>query len=253
MASRTTPGSPIWADLGTTSVPGSKDFYTSLFGWTAEDLGPQAGGYGIFHQDGKRIAGVGPATDPDRGTSWTVYFATDDADQAAARVAANGGEVVVEPSDVMGQGRMAVFTDPAGAFFSVWQPLAMAGADLFDEPGSLTWAELYTNDIEAVRSFYSVVLPVKTRDVDAGEGMRYTLFDAGGVSVAGAMQAPEAGPPRWSVYFAVDELDPAADKAIQLGATEMLRQDSPPGRFAILEDPQGGTLNIIRNNPDFSM
>ncbi|WP_446215694.1 hypothetical protein [Micromonospora sp. IBHARD004] len=39
-------------------------------------------------------------------------------------------------------------------------------------------------------------------------------------------------PSVWSVYFAVDDCAATADLAISLGATEMLRQDSPAGRFA---------------------
>lgn len=253
MSSRTAHGSPIWIDLGTTDVAGAKDFYTKLFGWTIDELGPEAGGYGIFRRGGKRVAGVGAATDPDRGTSWAIYFATDDVEQSAARVAANGGEVIVAPMDVMDQGRMAVFTDPSGAFFSMWQPMAHRGAELFDEHGSLTWVELYTDDIESARSFYGVVLQVQTRDVDAGVGMSYTVFESGGRAVAGGMQAPEAGPPHWSVYFAVDEVDPVADQAIASGGAELLRQDSPAGRFATLRDPQGGTFSVIKNDPDFSI
>jgi uncharacterized protein len=248
-------GTPNWVDIGTTDVPGATAFYTELFGWTAEDLGTDSGGYGFFRRNGKMVGGFGPATDPARGTSWAVYFATDDADQTASQVEANGGTVVAAPMDVMEQGRMAVFQDPAGAYFSVWQPGMHKGCEVVGEPGSLSWAELTSSDVTAAKDFYQAVLPVSAQDMDMGEGSTYTLLKVGGTSVAGAMTAsPDNAdkPAHWSVYFAVDDCDAVADKAIELGATEMMRQDSPAGRFAVLSDPQGGTFCLIQNNPDFS-
>jgi predicted enzyme related to lactoylglutathione lyase len=249
-------GEPSWVDIGTTDVKGAIDFYTALFGWTHLDFGPEAGGYGVFLRDGKRVAGIGPATDPGRGTSWSTYLATADADATAARVEGAGGNVIMSPGEVMDQGRMAVFTDPAGAFFSVWQAGAHKGTEVRGEHGSLTWAELMTTDLDAAKAFYTKVFGVTARDADAGDGGTYTLIEAGGDPVAGAMQIrPDWGPmpAHWSVYFAVDDCDATADRAIELGATEMMRMDSPAGRFASLSDPQGGSFSIIRNDPNFSM
>jgi len=249
------PGTPNWVDLGSTDVPGASGFYGSLFGWTVDDLGPEAGGYGIFRKNGRQVAGVGPATDPSRGTSWATYFATDDADDVASKVQANGGQVVMAPMDVMDQGRMAVCTDPTGVFFAVWQAGKHLGAELVNEPGSLTWNELTTTDMAAAKAFYPAVLGVTIRDVSMGEGMTYTLFEVDDRAVAGGMQVDPAGmPTQWSVYFAVDDCDAVHAKAVELGATPVMGpEDAPPGRFAILTDPQGGIFSIIRNNPDFSI
>ena len=249
------PGTPNWVDLGSTDVPGATGFYGSLFGWTVDDLGPEAGGYGIFRKNGRQVAGVGPATDPSRGTSWATYFATDDADDVASKVQANGGQVVMAPMDVMDQGRMAVCTDPTGVFFAVWQAGKHLGAELVNEPGSLTWNELTTTDMAAAKAFYPAVLGVTIRDVSMGEGMTYTLFEVDNRAVAGGMQVDPAGmPTQWSVYFAVDDCDAVHAKAVELGATPVMGpEDAPPGRFAILTDPQGGIFSIIRNNPDFSI
>ncbi|TMM39687.1 MAG: VOC family protein [Actinobacteria bacterium] len=249
------PGTPNWVDLGSTDVPGATGFYGSLFGWTVDDLGPEAGGYGIFRKNGRQVAGVGPATDPSRGTSWATYFATDDADDVASKVQANGGQVVMAPMDVMDQGRMAVCTDPTGVFFAVWQAGKHLGAELVNEPGCLTWNELTTTDMAAAKAFYPAVLGVTIRDVSMGEGMTYTLFEVDDRAVAGGMQVDPAGmPTQWSVYFAVDDCDAVHAKAVELGATPVMGpEDAPPGRFAILTDPQGGIFSIIRNNPDFSI
>jgi uncharacterized protein len=250
------PGSPNWIDLGSTDTAAAAQFYGSLFGWTLEDLGPDAGGYGQFRKDGKLVAGLGQATDPARGSSWSTYFATTDTDDSAAKVEANGGKVILAPMDIMGAGRMAVFTDPAGAFFAVWQPGNHQGVELTNEPGSLTWNELMTTDIDACKTFYSRVLGVSTRDVNMGDGPPYTLLEVGDRSVAGAMPIDPAWgpmPSAWTVYFAVDDCDAVHAKAVELGAkTVTAPQDTPAGRFAGLADPQGAAFSIIKNNPDFS-
>jgi uncharacterized protein len=249
------PGTPNWVDLGTTDVNGAAAFYGQLFGWTLEDLGPDAGGYGIFYKDGKQVAGVGPATDPDRGTSWAIYFATDDADTTAARVEKNGGKVIMAPMDVMDQGRMAVFQDPTGAYFSVWQPGQHKGAELVDAPGAMYWAELMTTDVASAAAFYNAVFGMSIREVDMGGGMMYTLLKVGDANVAGLM-APGPGegsaPAHWAVYFAAEDTDATADHAVQLGGSETVRDDSPAGRFAWLIDPQGGKFCVIKPDPDFA-
>lgn len=249
-------GTPIWVELGTSDVAAATAFYGGLFGWTYEELGPDAGGYGFFRKDGKQAAGIGPATDPARGTSWATYF-QGDADATASRVASSGGQVIAAPMDVMDQGRMAVFTDPAGAFFSVWQPGRHTGVEVTTEPGSFTWSELITSDGDGAKDFYPQVLGVGVRTVSMGEGGDYILLEAGSRPVAGAMQSdPSWGPTptRWDVYFAVDDCDAAHARALELGGTSAIEpRDSPAGRFAAITDPQGGRFSIIKNDPNFSM
>jgi predicted enzyme related to lactoylglutathione lyase len=242
------PGQPAWVDLGTSDVPAASAFYTGVFGWTIDDLGPEAGGYGILRKDGQQIGGIGPATDDSRGTSWSIYFSTDDANDTESRVATGGGTVIMPPMDVMDQGRMAVFQDPVGAYFSVWQAGKLTGMDVIRVPGTVSWVELYSTDLESVTGFYATVLGVGVREIP---GMGYTLFEVDGESVAGAMASPEATS-RWQVYFEVEDADAVADRALELGAEELLRQDSPAGRLASLVDPQGGVFCIIRSDPDFT-
>jgi predicted enzyme related to lactoylglutathione lyase len=250
------PGTPNWVDLGSTDVKAAAAFYSELFGWAVEDMGAESGGYGLIRKDGRQVGGIGPATDPSRGTSWSIYFSTDDAEETAASVVTNGGRVILAPLDVMDQGRMSVFQDPTGAYFSVWEPGKHAGAEIVDAPGAMSWVELMTTDVAAAKAFYASVLGVSTRDVEMPNGMMYTLFGADGQNVAGAMAiGPEATPmpSHWSVYFAVDDCDAVADRALELGGGETLRDSSPAGRLAFLTDPQGGAFCIITPDPTFTM
>ncbi len=226
-------GAPNWIDLGSTDLKSAHVFYGSLFGWTAQELGPEARGLGFYLKDDRLVAGFGPATGSSRRTRWAVYFHTPDVAAAADRVVELGGRIVVKPLQIFDNGRMAVFADPAGAYFSVWQPEKHAGCEVSGEPGTLSWAELYTSDVEAAKSFYSKVLEVCACGAH---------FESGGVAVAGVTRGPQN---RWAVCFAVDDCDKAAERALAMGGARRLRRDSAAGRLAVLDDPQGGRFGVI--------
>ena len=54
-------------------------------------------------------------------------------------------------------------------------------------------------------------------------------------------------PSAWGVYFAVADCEATLELAKSLGGDVVLPpRDIPPGRFAVLRDPQGGSCSIIR-------
>jgi predicted enzyme related to lactoylglutathione lyase len=244
------PGVPNWVDLATADLEDAIRFYTTLFGWTAEISGDDFGGYTTFLLNGLPVAGAGPLFGEGQPTAWSTYVAVDDADVVAARVEAATGKVLVPPFDVMDQGRMAAFLDPAGAPFSVWEAGMMRGAEVFDLPGALTWAELNTRDLEGAQAFYGAVFGWTFRQTQVGS-LPYVICELNRTSVAGIQLMvgsawPDDLPPHWLVYFAVGDCDAATDHAYALGG----RIVHPPttiavGRYAVLEDPQGGTFAVL--------
>ena len=70
----------------------------------------------------------------------------------------------------MDVGRSAVFADPMGAAFSIWQPRAHKGAGLVDEPGTYSWSELVTTDVPAASRFYETVFGWGTEGHGEGQG-----------------------------------------------------------------------------------
>ena len=249
--SHPTPGVPNWVDLGTADLGDATRFYTGLFGWEADVSGEEYGGYTTFRLDGRAAAGAGPLYGEGQPTAWSTYVATDDADEIAARVEAAGGKVLVAPFDVMYQGRMAAFLDQAGAPFSVWQPGTMKGADVFDVPGALTWNELTTRDVEGSAAFYGAVFGWVARESSMG-GLPYIVWEHQGETIAGMQpmdgdEWPDDLPPHWMVYFAVGDCDDAAALAQSLGGRVLRPPTSLPiGRYAVLQDRQGGTFSILR-------
>jgi predicted enzyme related to lactoylglutathione lyase len=243
-------GTPTWVDLASPDVESAKSFYTQLFGWTAETVpAPEAGGYTFFKKDGRVVCAVGPAMDPNQPPAWTTYVSTADAEATAKAVEGAGGKVMVPPFDVMDQGRMAVFQDPTGAFFSVWQPIAMFGAELVNQPGSFGWNELATRDLQAAKTFYNRVFGWTEQTHGIGTGA-YTEFQVEGRSIAGGMDMgqnfPPQVPPHWAVYFVVEDCDASLARVVELGGHQIRpAMDIEPGRFAVVTDPQGAAFSII--------
>lgn len=247
------PGTPSWVDLGSSDVKESAQFYGSLFGWEFQDAGPDAGGYGMLTKGGKMVAGLGPKMDANQPEVWTTYVSVADADATAAAVSAAGGMVLMPPMDVMDAGRMAIFMDDAGAAIAAWQPNQHKGAELVNEPGTLCWNELNSRDVEKSKAFYQQVFGW-AGDTNQMGPMTYTEWKLDGETIGGMAemgpQFPADVPPHWLVYFAVDDADATAARAVELGGQVVVpAMDIPPGRFAVLADPHGAPFAILKLNP----
>jgi predicted enzyme related to lactoylglutathione lyase len=250
------PGVPSWVDMGSPDPQGASDFYGALFGWDAPEGPAETGGYRVAMVGDRAVAGIAPAQNPGP-PFWSTYVAVDSADDAAGRVTAAGGQVIVPPMDVLDVGRMAVFADPAGAAFAVWQAGTHPGAQLVNEPGTWSWSELITTDVDASKTFYGAVFGWTGNTMGAGPTGAYTEWHVHGRAVAGMMQKPPMMPAEvpshWAVYFAVADCDSAVARIAELGGTVMMPpMDIEPGRFAVVADPYGATFNVIALKPELA-
>jgi predicted enzyme related to lactoylglutathione lyase len=248
------PGTPAWVDLGTPDPAAAKTFYESLFGWELLDMGPDAGGYMIATKDGKQVAGLGPQQGPPGAPPWwTTYIYIEDADATAKAIEAAGGNVMAPPFDVMEAGRMAVFTDAEGAVCAIFQPNQHRGAQLVNEPGSFGWNELASRDIDGAKKFYGEVFGWQGDTQEMGP-MTYTEWKLNGTTIGGMRAIGDMDPPgmpaNWLVYFVTDDTDAAVGRVTAGGGQVMMPPtDIPPGRFAIVSDPQGAMFALIKLNP----
>lgn len=246
-------GEPCWQDQSSSDSEKAVAFYSGLFGWQCPEASPELGGYRNCLLRGRNVAGISPLMDPSSPTAWSIYVKVDDADDVAARVRANGGQVVVEPMDVMDLGRMAFFIDPTGAAFGTWQPGVHRGAGVRNEHGAFCWHELITTDVAAATTFYAAVFGWAAHaHGPAGPG-GYTEFQVGEKMVAGMMAKPAAmpaeAPPYWGVYFAVDDVDAAVARVAELGGRVLFGpMDIEPGRFATVADSTGAAFNILKSS-----
>jgi predicted enzyme related to lactoylglutathione lyase len=183
------PGVPCWVDASEPDPKAAVGFYGGLFGWEFEDMMPPSSerkyfvarcetrGSSLFDSSGDLrggdVAAVGsiPEAAPPRGM-WNTYFWVESADEVASKVREADGGVVVEPFDLRDAARVAVFTDPEGAAFRVWEAKEHKGARLVNDPGSLNFNGLNTRDVEGARSFYGSVFGWQTLTMDGGAAGR---------------------------------------------------------------------------------
>src|SRR3954470_8274938 len=104
-------GVPCWVDTSQPDPDAAAQFYGGLFGWELEDVMPPGSEVKYLMA---RIRGRPAAADrsapqgaPPMAT-WNTYVWVDSADETAAKARDAGGQVFMDPFDVMDAGRMAV-------------------------------------------------------------------------------------------------------------------------------------------------
>jgi hypothetical protein len=253
------PGTFSWVDLSTTDPEDAKRFYARLFGWEFDDL-PVGNGsvYTMCRLDGHNVCALSGQTEQERSMGipphWNNYVTVADVDASAARARALGGNVIMEPFDVLEAGRMSVVADPGGAAFCMWQPRESIGATVVNVPGALTWNELATKDIPGAKEFYGGLFDWGFEDMDTAGGPAYVIVRNADRSNGGIREQSEAEagiPPHWLPYLAVDTADAAVTRARELGGNVLMEPMTvPAGRFAALSDPQGAVFAVFEGDFD---
>jgi predicted enzyme related to lactoylglutathione lyase len=249
-------GAPCWIELFTSDVEKGRAFYHELFGWTSDDPAEELGGYFTFYKDGVRVAG-GMRNDGQSGAPdvWSVYLACEDANATADAAKANGGQVAVEPMEVMDLGTMLVVSDTGGAVIGGWQPGTHQGFGVYAEPGTPHWFELQTRDYDASVDFYRKVFAWDTHVASDTPELHYTTLGEGEAALAGIMDAsaslPDGVPATWSIYFGADDADATLARIVELGGSIVEpAADTPYGRLATAADPSGINFKLIQPPAD---
>lgn len=260
-------GSPCWLDLGAPDVRAAADFYGAVFGWEfqpygGDEPGTGADGYGVLRQGGRIVGAIGKLTEAGARPAWTLYFNTPDADATAEAVEKGGGTVRVAPAAAGDMGRMAQFTDPQGGQFAVWQPGSDEGLEAVDEPGTLSWTELYTTDSAAAQEFYGSLFGWRTQDMELPGGSgTYTIIGPAGLGEdrmhGGIMQLPAeylqltGGKPYWHPVFATADCDDSVARVTANGGTVQMGPEDAVGvgRLAVVVDPFGADFVLLNPQP----
>jgi uncharacterized protein len=228
-------GAVVWHDHASSDPERATQFYTALFGWRTEAR-PDIN-YTMIVDDGTQHGGFWPPAEEGLPAGWIGHVLVNDVDATAGRAEAAGGSVLFGPMDAPAGRRFAVIRDPEGAVLSAYS----SPGESSPPQGVFGWDELYADDIEAAKSFYSEVFGWTASEMDMGEGRTYTIFNSGDQQRAGAMEKPPGmtAPSHWLVYIVSDDVDAHAAKAKELGAQVYMEPFDVPtvGRLAILADP----------------
>jgi len=237
-------GAFVWHDYGSNDPEKAQQFYTALFGWQTEV--PADMDYTMIVADGTQHGGFWPPAPVDAPAQWIGHVLVKDVDDTAARAEAAGGSLLFEPMDAPEGRRFAVIRDPEGAALSAYS----SPGDSSPPQGVFGWDELYVDDIERAKSFYSEVFGWTTSEMDMGEGRSYTIFSSGDQQRAGGMAKPPGmqAPSHWLVYIMSADVDGHTSKAKDLGAQVHMEPFDVPtvGRMSILADPAGAPFGLFK-------
>jgi uncharacterized protein len=249
-------GDFCWIELATTDAAGAKKFYNGLLNWEAKDTpaGPDMI-YTQLYREGKNVGAIYQMNQEqvERGipVHWKSYISVNNVDETVEKAKALGAQINYGPIDVMEAGKMAVIQDPTGAVIAVWEPKEHAGVEMKDAAGSLCWNELMTRDAEKAKDFYTELFDWESKSEDMG-GFTYTSFFNNGVQHCGMIQmdGEEWGDmnSHWLPYITVEDCDADVAKVEALGGKVCVPPTDIPkvGRFALVTDPQGAAINIIK-------
>jgi predicted enzyme related to lactoylglutathione lyase len=244
------PGTFSWVDLTSTDQAAAKEFYSSLFGWEAQDSPVGEGAYySMMLVGGKHVCAIAPQPQQQREAGmpamWNSYITVESADEAAERAKELGANVHAPPFDVMQAGRMAVIQDPQGAFFMVWEPRENIGAQLVNAPGALVWNELSSSDLEASSAFYGGLFGWQVAPFEGSPEPYLSIKN--GEANNGGMREPSAPgtPPHWLVYFGMEEIEAGLAKVSELGGTILAGPiDIQIAKIGVVMDPQGAVFAL---------
>lgn len=114
-------------------------------------------------------------------------------------------------------------------------------------PNTPAWFDLMTSDADAARAFYGELFGW-TFDVQGPEYGHYAVAMKDNEVAAGLGQLPpDAGfPPSWTVYFAVESADAAAESASAHGGQVLMApmDVGTQGRMAIIVDKTGAVFGV---------
>jgi hypothetical protein len=242
------PGKFIWFEHVSSDVDKARAFYGELLGWNSDAVPMGEGSYQMIMNGEDGIGGF-RSIDAGQPAHWMSYVSVTDVDATAQAAAAAGAKILLPPTDFPPVGRGATLQDPQGGIFSIWK---LNEGDRPDRPtpiGDWYWNELVTSDAQAALAFYTNLLGYLVDPMPMAGGGTYYVLKTGDTPRGGLMQrsAPNA-PTGWLPYLRVADCDASYAEALKLGANSCVEPTDIPnvGRFAVLQDPTGAAVAIIR-------
>ena len=249
------PGKFVWFEHSSKDSKPAQEFYGELLGWKVKPFPMGDADYQMILTGetwDTMIGGYAPAGGDGGPSRWIATVSVEDVDAAANTAVTNGGRILDAPSDLPGVGRRARIGDPQGAELGLLSDARGDKPDVTAASGGWLWSELHTTEPAKALSFYEKVAGFSHRSVDMGPGEKYHVLFRDGVDRGGVTGHLPAGvPPHWLPYVAIEDVDETVARAGKRGARIPARPEDIPGigRFAVLQDPAGALLAIMKPLP----
>jgi len=242
------PGKFVWFDLLSENPAAARSFYSEVFGWRFDAFGADGDDAYYLIRNGDVVIGGLARLDGDDAdvpqSLWLPTLSVEDVDAAAALAKGSGGQVLRQPEDFPGRGRIAAVRDPNGA------TLLLLRSDDGDPPdraapvGAWLWTDLWTPDAAEAKGFYAALAGFEARDIEASKEHVYHVFGRDGRARAGMVELLEQRvDPNWLPYVRVADVDETVRRAEAHGGRVLLRSAD----VAVLMDPAGAAVGVQRH------
>ncbi|HTS76370.1 MAG TPA: VOC family protein [Bryobacteraceae bacterium] len=113
------PNPVVHFEIGCRNTNAAADFYSKLFGWTAEQQGPAAM---INTGSSEGVQGHFTALGHEPHHYTMFYVSVDDVGASVAKAVSLGAKTVVPKQDIPNYGSFAWIADPDGNVIGLWKP-----------------------------------------------------------------------------------------------------------------------------------
>ena len=246
-------GKFAWYELMTSDTQAAGKFYSDVVGWSTKEVSSDSKfPYTTFNLGEVGMAGM---LNIPGHAAWIGYIAVGDVDAHVEKIVEAGGKQLRAATDIPGMLRFAVVSDPQDAAFVVFTPdPAMPSPERPQPPtpGTISWHELYTTDLEGGYEFYKKLFGwTKLTDMDMGPMGVYRIFDEGDhkqMGDGGMMnKAPQIPVSCWGFYIQVDSIGGAVKRVTAGGGKVVNGPMQVPGGGWIIQgqDPQGAMFALV--------
>jgi uncharacterized protein len=244
-------GQVLWYELLTTDMKAAEKFYSTVVGWAVSPFEGSPQPYDMWMRSSGEPEGGVMTIPPGMNfpPHWEMYVGVDKIEDAIKLIERLGGSALGPLIEVPTVGRMRTMMDPQKAVFAIYEPSSPPKPEAEPQIGEGSWHELMTTDAEAAMKFYTEVFGWKpTETMDMGPMGKYHMFGRS-FPLGGMMNKPKEMaqvPPNWNLYFRVDDVHAAGERAKANGGQVINGPMEVPGGDWIVNcvDPQGAHFSL---------
>ena len=115
----------VHAELNSTDIDKSKNFYGKLFDWKYEEMTGADGHSYTSIGVGENKYGVGGGMlkqmMPGASSAWMPYVLVDDIEASTKKAKSLGATILKDVTEVPDMGSLSILKDPTGAIIGLWQ------------------------------------------------------------------------------------------------------------------------------------
>lgn len=218
-------------------------FYKKVFGWSINADNPM--NYGIVDTNaGAGInGGIGPSMGPQ--STVTFYVIVPNLEDTVAKAQTFGSQVLLPPSEVMPDLKIAIITDPEGNALGLILDMGEESPGPTKGKGAaVDWFEVAGKDAKALQTFYSELFGWK---LDVDNEWNYGQYNAD-KGISGGV-GPTQGEPYLTFYIATPDLKKTL-AAIEKAGGKTVMEPMKVGEdteIAQFNDPEGNMIGLFKH------